>query len=93
MVPMSSGELAWRADAACRGPHHAIFFPPSVLEKRTDKRNRELRAKEICSGCAVLQECRAYALTIREQHGIWGGLTENERREIELASRPASAAF
>ena len=45
---------------------------------------REQRAKEICGSCAVSEQCLAYALTIREQHGIWGGLTENERREQGL---------
>ncbi len=42
---------------------------------------REAKAKEICMSCAVHDDCREYALTIREQHGIWGGMTENERRE------------
>jgi WhiB family redox-sensing transcriptional regulator len=41
---------------------------------------REKRAKEICAECPVQIECRNYALEIREQYGIWGGMTENERR-------------
>lgn len=70
----------WHLRAACRGPNNAIFFPPSRLERRSDKRRREQRAKEICAECAVLQECRNYAFEIGEQHGIWGGMTEQERR-------------
>lgn len=72
----------WHTKAACRGPYQAIFFPPSKSERRKEKRFREQRAKEICSGCAVLEECRTYAFEINEQHGIWGGLTEKERKEI-----------
>ena len=75
-------EELWQIRAACRGPHNSIFFPPSRLERRPDKRRREQRAKEICSECAVLTECRAYAFEIREQHGIWGGTTEKERRVL-----------
>lgn len=78
-------EELWHIRAACRGPHNTIFFPPSRLERRPDKRRREQRAKEICSQCAVLEECRTYAFEIREQHGIWGGLTEKERRALIAA--------
>ena len=75
----------WHTEAACRGPYHAVFFPPSRLERRVDRRRREQRAKEICSQCSVLDQCREYALEIREQHGIWGGLTERERRQRPMA--------
>jgi len=76
----------WQLRAACRGPNQVIFFPPSQLERRSDKRRREQRAKEICSTCSVQTDCLGYALDIREQHGIWGGSTENERRERLNAS-------
>lgn len=75
-------ETLWQHRAACRGPNHGIFFPPSQMERRSEKRMREKRAKEICASCPVLQDCRNYAITIREQHGIWGGLTEGERRLV-----------
>jgi WhiB family redox-sensing transcriptional regulator len=52
------------------------------MERRSEKRQRERRAKEICSSCPVQTECRDYAIGIREQHGIWGGLTESERRTL-----------
>lgn len=76
----------WQYRAACRGPHSAIFFPPARLERRPDKRRREQRAKEICAECPVRLDCLNYAVRIREQHGIWGGLTEKERRVL-LAER------
>jgi WhiB family redox-sensing transcriptional regulator len=52
------------------------------LERREEKRRREARAKEICQTCPVREPCREYALEIREQHGIWGGMTESERRQV-----------
>ena len=78
-------EELWHIRAACRGPHNSIFFPPSRMERRPDKRKREQRAKEICSECVVQSECREYAFRIGEQHGIWGGLTEKERRALHLS--------
>ena len=71
----------WQQRAACRGPNQIIFFPPPRLERRSEKRQREARAKQICQECSVQMDCLDYALSIREQHGIWGGSTENERRE------------
>jgi len=87
---MTSTEVSnqlWHLDAACRGPNQSIFFPPVRTERRKDKRLREQRAKEICFDCPVLEDCRDFAFTIKEQHGIWGGLTENERREIYQVDR------
>ena len=49
---------------------------------------RERDAKLICASCAVCVDCLQYALRIREAHGIWGGTTELERRD--LAERQAS---
>lgn len=72
----------WQLRAACRGPQSAVFFPPSRSERRDDKRRREARAKAICADCRVREDCLSYALGIREQHGIWGGLSESERKVI-----------
>jgi WhiB family redox-sensing transcriptional regulator len=59
-----------------------VFFPPTQPERRDEKRFREERAKAICGECAVRDDCLGYALSIREQHGIWGGLSEAERRSM-----------
>ena len=68
--------------AACRGPQAAVFFPPPQFERKDEKADREQRAKEICTTCAVRRPCLDYALEIREPHGIWGGLNEAERKEM-----------
>jgi WhiB family redox-sensing transcriptional regulator len=72
----------WQLKAACRGPHSVVFFPPSHFERKDEKADREARAKEICATCSVRQPCLDYALAIREPHGIWGGLSELERRHL-----------
>ncbi|HLI25392.1 MAG TPA: WhiB family transcriptional regulator [Acidimicrobiales bacterium] len=73
---------AWQVKAACRGPQAALFFPPSHFERKDDKDARERRAKAICASCPVRRACLDYAVRIREPHGIWGGLNENERRVL-----------
>ncbi|MER5737299.1 WhiB family transcriptional regulator [Streptomyces sp. NPDC002262] len=45
------------------------------------------RAKALCGGCPVRAECLAYALDGRIEHGVWGGMTERERRAL-LKRRP-----
>lgn len=80
-------EIVWYHEAACRGPNQQIFYPPVRSERRSDKRAREERAKQICAGCKVLSECRSHAMSSQEQHGIWGGMTERERKELFRAGQ------
>jgi WhiB family redox-sensing transcriptional regulator len=75
----------WQIRAACRGPHSEVFYPPTSFERRDEKAAREARAKEICRTCPVKSPCLEYALKIRENHGIWGGLSEAERRNLVAA--------
>ena len=79
---VQTGELLWQERAACRGPLGAVFFPPPTTERKREKLAREARAKEICLSCPVLDDCRSYAIAIREPHGGWGGLSEQERRAL-----------
>lgn len=72
----------WQRKAACRGPQSEVFFPPGTFERKDDKRERELRAKDICRTCPVKRPCLDYAIAIKEPHGIWGGLNEAERRNL-----------
>lgn len=72
----------WQVDALCRGSHAYLFFPPSSFERKDERERREQRAVAICEVCPVQPECREYALAIQEPFGIWGGLTESDRRQI-----------
>ncbi|MBX3285185.1 MAG: WhiB family transcriptional regulator [Actinobacteria bacterium] len=72
----------WQLKAACRGPQASVFFPPGTFERKEEKLGREVRAKEICRTCPVKRPCLDYAVAIREPHGIWGGLNENERKNL-----------
>lgn len=81
-MAMRSAEQVWQAKAACRGPQSIAFFPPVHAERKDERIERETRAKQICAGCVVREECLDYAIKIREPHGIWGGLNEAERKQL-----------
>ena len=78
-------EEVWQLKAACRGPQASVFFPPPHFERKDEKLERETRAKSICSSCSVKDECLDYAVAIREPHGIWGGLTDLERKHLRAS--------
>jgi WhiB family redox-sensing transcriptional regulator len=82
-------DRAWQPSALCRGNRSHLFFPPSTAERKEERERREVRAKAICVTCPVKGDCLDYALTIREPYGIWGGLTEAERRQA--VARQAAA--
>ena len=74
--------IGWQERAACRGDDSAYFFAPSYFERRSEKNAREAVAKAICARCQVRRACLDYALRVREDHGVWGGLNEMERRAV-----------
>ncbi len=78
---MTTIDRTWQPVALCRGNHSHLFFPPSTTERKDERERRELRAKSICRVCPVVDECLEYAIAIKEPYGIWGGLTESERRQ------------
>ena len=61
-----------------------MFFPPGTFERKDERFQREVRAKEICRTCPVKAPCLDYAVGIREPHGIWGGLNEAERKLLVI---------
>lgn len=67
--------LAWQTDALCSQTDPEAFFP----EKGGSTRD----AKRICTSCDVKSECLEYALQNDERFGIWGGLSERERRKLK----------
>lgn len=72
----------WQHLAACRGEDSAHFFAPGYFERRSEKNAREAVAKAICIRCPVSGQCLDYALSVQENHGVWGGLNEMERRAV-----------
>jgi WhiB family redox-sensing transcriptional regulator len=75
---------SWRLDALCAETDPEAFFP--------EKGGSTREAKRVCSGCTVRAECLEAALANDERFGIWGGLSERERRRIRLQRRESLSA-
>ncbi|WP_257477216.1 WhiB family transcriptional regulator [Acidipropionibacterium jensenii] len=71
---VDDGVDSWQARALCAQTDPEAFFP--------EKGGSTREAKRICEHCEVQAECLAYALANDERFGIWGGLSEMERRRI-----------
>lgn len=71
---------AWFADAVCYGSS-ADFFPKVTTGREASAKAVEAyaAAKAVCARCPVRAECAAYAVENDERHGVWGGLTPDER--------------
>ena len=77
---MLTTQAEWRERAACLEYPAVLFFGLDDSETPAERRSREDTAKRVCFGCEVRQDCLQYALSTKEPYGIWGGLTEIERR-------------
>ena len=74
-------EPCWQDLGACAEVDGDLFFP--------DKGGSTREAKTICAGCEVRAECLEYAMETDQRFGVWGGLSERERRRL---GRRAAAA-
>jgi WhiB family redox-sensing transcriptional regulator len=75
--------LDWKADAACRDLDTNLFFPASEADSGP--------ALEVCASCPVREACLNFALTTRQDEGVWGGLTDSARRRLRRQRRTAAA--
>ena len=71
---LAIGELSWQDYANCRGADADLFFPERGASTR--------KAKAICNACEVREECLSFAINNGEKFGIWGGMSERERRRV-----------
>ena len=73
--PTDDGLMGWQERALCAQTDPEAFFP--------EKGGSTREAKKVCTGCDVRSECLEYALANDERFGIWGGLSERERRKLK----------
>jgi WhiB family redox-sensing transcriptional regulator len=67
-------DRSWQDRANCLGVDPELFFP--------ERGTSTVEAKAVCRGCEVRMDCLEYALAAGEKFGIWGGMSERERRRI-----------
>ena len=70
--------MTWKDRAACTTAEPELFFP--------EKGGTVRPAKAICADCPVAVECLDYALANDLRIGVWGGLSEQERRRLRAAA-------
>jgi WhiB family redox-sensing transcriptional regulator len=79
LLPLTDAEeMAWQEKALCAQTDPEAFFP--------EKGGSTREAKRVCQSCEVQVECLEYALAHDERFGIWGGLSERERRRLKRAA-------
>jgi WhiB family transcriptional regulator, redox-sensing transcriptional regulator len=76
--------MEWLQEASCLDEDPELFFPvgstgPAIVQIE--------RARAICMRCSVRAECLEWALSTGQDAGVWGGLSEEERREIRRERR------
>jgi len=72
--------MDWRHQSACRDEDPELFFPvgntgPAITQIE--------EAKKVCNRCIVKDSCLAWALESGQDAGVWGGLSEDERRALK----------
>ncbi|HET8589814.1 MAG TPA: WhiB family transcriptional regulator [Nakamurella sp.] len=80
--------MDWRHRAICRDEDPELFFPvgnsgPALLQIA--------EAKAVCERCPVMNECLNWALETGQDAGVWGGLSEDERRSLKRRRARARA--
>jgi len=87
-LDVDAADRRWQERANCLGVDPDLFFPERGASTK--------EAKSVCHGCEVKMECLEYALRHGEKFGIWGGMSERERRRIRrqraLARRGLASA-
>ncbi len=78
------GRMDWRHRALCRDEDPELFFPIGT----TGPAERQVEeAKAVCARCAVTSDCLNWALDTGQDSGVWGGLSEDERRALKRQVR------
>lgn len=78
-TPEESERLAWRVDAACKYLPTELFFPIGHGPRAQAQTGV---AKAVCNACSVRPQCLDYAMAANAQYGVFGGMSEEERREV-----------
>jgi WhiB family redox-sensing transcriptional regulator len=78
------GTPAWRLRANCLGVDPELFFPQRGSSTR--------EPKAVCAGCVVREDCLEFAVANGEKWGIWGGMSERQRRQVRRARNLAKSA-
>lgn len=80
--PSTRDDSRWREDAACRNTNPDLFFP---VGKTIDAVEETSAAIALCRRCPVREQCLEYAMVTNQRDGIWGAMSEDDRRRMRSA--------
>ena len=78
-LPVTMENEDWRVDAACRDTDPDLFFPVGTTGPAIEQ---IASAKAVCGECDAQAECLEFALATNQDSGVWGGTSEEERRQL-----------
>jgi len=78
-LALGTADYTWRDEAVCRETDPDLFFPIGTTGQALLQIDR---AKQVCNECTVQVSCLEFALETNQDSGIWGGTSEEERRDI-----------
>jgi WhiB family redox-sensing transcriptional regulator len=90
-LALGSADYTWRNEAVCKDTDPELFFPVGTTGQALLQIDR---AKEVCFECPVKVRCLDFAIETNQDSGIWGGTSEEERRQIrrQIAARKKALA-
>ena len=85
-LALGAADYSWRNQAVCRDTDPELFFPIGTTGQALLQIDR---AKEVCCECPVKVNCLDFAIATNQDSGVWGGTSEEERRDIrrQIAAR------
>jgi WhiB family transcriptional regulator, redox-sensing transcriptional regulator len=81
--------MTWRDRAACLGVDPELFFP---IGNTGPALSQIEEAKTVCHRCEVVEPCLSWAMESRQEDGVWGGLSADERRAVKRRNARARRA-
>lgn len=90
LLPFVNAVSDWRSLALCRDTDPTLFFPVGTTGAALDQ---IAAAKSVCVQCAARADCLEFALETNQDNGVWGGLSEEERRQIRRQRKAARRAL
>jgi WhiB family transcriptional regulator, redox-sensing transcriptional regulator len=86
-MPIGDRPMDWLGHAACRDSDPELFFPASDMSASAGRARVEA-AKKVCRRCPVRGTCLSWAFDNGQEAGVWGGMTEEERRRLRRRPVP-----
>lgn len=89
-LALGSADYTWRSQATCRDTDPELFFPVGTTGQAL---LQIAKAKSVCCQCPVHTQCLEFALETNQDTGIWGGTSEEERRQMRREAAARSRAM